>query len=210
MGYLTGSNTPQALKAMALVGEHNRTVEYIRNNKNLTPKGKQKQIGANYLQHKQQITALEAEDKAARTSKADSLRRSLFGLSGSSDANATISYRDAQDRVAAIDSEEKALELLDRADLSNDEILTKAIVGKAAEAGWGNLVNTYTAKHPYYGSKLQERQPPQRRNQYRRRNEPRHELHPHRPGRNHQAQRRHDRKPRRRGIDPTPSSEGPR
>jgi hypothetical protein len=155
MSYLTGSNTPQAQKAIALVGEHNRTVEYIRSNRNLTPEGQRKQIAANYLQYKRQITALEAEDKASRASKADSLRRSLFGLSGS-DANATISYRDAQDRVAAIDSEEKALELLDRADLGNDEILTKAIVGRAAEAGWGNLVNTYTAKHPYYGSKLQE------------------------------------------------------
>ncbi|MFJ5693315.1 hypothetical protein ACIP9X_05615 [Arthrobacter sp. NPDC093125] len=156
MGHLTGSNTPQAQKAMALIGEHNRTADYIRNNKNLTPEGQRKQIAANYLQYKRQITALEAEDKAARASKADSLRRSLFGLSGSSDANATISYRDAQDRVSAIKDEAQALELLDRADLSNDEILTKAIVGKAAEAGWGNLVNNYTAKHPYYGSKLQE------------------------------------------------------
>lgn len=155
MGNLTGSNTPQALKAIALIGEHNRSVEYIRNNKNLTPEGKRKQIAATYLQYKQQITALEAEDRAARASKADSLRRTLFGLS-SSDANATISYRDAQDRVAAIRDENQALELLDRADLSNDEILTKAIIGKAAETGWSNLVNTYTAKHPYYGSKLQE------------------------------------------------------
>lgn len=155
MGNLTGSNTPQAQKAIALVGEHNRTVEYIRGNKNLTPEGQRKQIAANYLQYKRQITALEAEDKATRASKADSLRRSLFGLS-SSDANATISYRDAQDRVARIENEAQALELLDRADLGNDEILTKAIVGKAAEAGWGNLVNNYTAKHPYYGSKLQE------------------------------------------------------
>src|SRR5688572_19697130 len=133
MGHLTGSNTPQAQKAMALIGEHNRTADYIRNNKNLTPEGQRKQIAANYLQYKRQITALEAEDKAARSSKADSLRRTLFGLSGSSDANATISYRDAQDRVAAIKDETQALELLDRADLSNDEILTKAIVGRAAE-----------------------------------------------------------------------------
>lgn len=155
MGNLTGSNTPQALKAIALIGEHNRNADYIRNNKNLTPEGQRKQIAANYLQYKKQIAALEAEDKAARASKADSLRRTLFGLS-SSDANATISYRDAQDRVAAIKDENQALELLDRADLGNDEILTKAIVGRAAEAGWGNLVNTYTAKHPYYGSKLQE------------------------------------------------------
>lgn len=156
MGNLTGSNTPQALKAMALIGEHNRSIDYIRNNKDLTPEGKTKQIAATYLQYKRQVAALEAEDKAARASKADSLRRSLFGLAGSSDANATISYRDAQDRVAAIQDENQALELLDRADLSNDEILTKAIVGKAAEFGWGNLVSSYTAKHPYYGSKLQE------------------------------------------------------
>jgi hypothetical protein len=154
--YLTGSSTPQALKALSLIGEHNRIVDSIRGSKDLTPEGKTKQIAAVHIQYKQQITALEAEDKASRVSKADSLRRSLFGLTGSSDANATISYRDAQDRVAAIQDENQALELLDRADLSNDEILTKAIVGKAAEAGWGNLVSSYTAKHPYYGSKLQE------------------------------------------------------
>jgi hypothetical protein len=156
MSYLTGSKTPQALKAMELIGRHNQDINYIRDNKNLTPEGKTKQIAAIHLQYKQQITALEAEDKGARASKADSLRRSLFGLTGSSDANATISYRDAQDRVTAIQDEAQALELLDRADLSNDEILTKAIVGKAAESGWGNLVDTYTAKHPYYGAKLQE------------------------------------------------------
>lgn len=156
MSYLTGSSTPQALKALALIGRHNQDVDYIRNNKNLTLEGKTKQIAAVHLDYKQQVNALEAEDRASRASKADSLRRSLFGLTGSSDANATISYRDAQDRVAAIQDENQALELLDRADLSNDEILTKAIVGKAAEEGWGNLVSSYTSKHPYYGSKLQE------------------------------------------------------
>jgi hypothetical protein len=56
--------------------------------------------------------------------------------------------------VAAIQDENQALKLLDRADLANDEILTKAIVRKAAEAGWGNLVSSYTAKHSCYGSKL--------------------------------------------------------
>lgn len=156
MTYLTGSKTPQAIKAMTLVGQHHQEIEYIRKDRNLTPEGKTKRIAATYLRYKRQVTKLEAEDKATRANQADSLRRALFGLYGNSDPNALISYRDAQDRVAAISSEEQALELLDRADLSNDEILAKAIVGKAAEAHWHNVVSTYTATHPYFGEKLQE------------------------------------------------------
>lgn len=156
MSYLTGSKTPQALKANELIGRHNTEITSIRANRNLTHEGKVKQIAAAHLNYKQQITKLEAEDKQISAAKADSLRRTLFGLFGNNDPNALISYRDAQDRVAAIDTEQKAMELLDRSDLSNDEILAKAIVGKAAETGWHNVVSTYTRKHPYYGEKLKD------------------------------------------------------
>ncbi|MFE8884930.1 hypothetical protein ACFYLX_03685 [Pseudarthrobacter enclensis] len=155
MTYLTGSKTPQAIKAMSLIGEHNDQIERIRQDRNLTPEGKTRRIAAVHLRYRRQVTQLEAEDKASRASQADSLRRSLFGLYGT-DPNSLISYRDAQDRAGSIDSEDKALDLLDRADLSNDEILAKAIVGRAAEIGWNSVVRTYTAKHPYYGEKLQE------------------------------------------------------
>jgi hypothetical protein len=45
---------------------------------------------------------------------------------------------------------------LDRAKLSNDEILAKAISGIAAESRWHNVLSTHTQKRPYYGEKLQE------------------------------------------------------
>ena len=156
MTYLTGSNTNQAETANNLRGDFNATVEGIRADKNLSPEGKAGAIQHHYERLSGQLKTLEAEEKQARASKVESLRKSLFGLSGYTDAQTVINYRDAEDRVASLSSEEDALRRLERAHLGNDDILTQALVQRAIEAGWGTVLEAWSARNPYKSKQLNE------------------------------------------------------
>jgi hypothetical protein len=82
----------------------------------------------------------------------------VFRLVGQQSAQNVISYRDAQDRVAALGfrDEDKALALCHRPELSGDSMLAGALVNRALEAGWVNLANSYIEANPYKGDKDEE------------------------------------------------------
>ncbi|WP_223984687.1 hypothetical protein [Arthrobacter sp. NicSoilB8] len=69
-----------------------------------------------------------------------------------------ISYRDAQDRIANLgtNDEAKAVQLFDSGQLSGDNILAAAVVSRALEADWANVANSYIEAHPYYGAMVEE------------------------------------------------------
>lgn len=158
MAQYSAHNTPQGQKAAELQESLRYTLADIRQDTKLTPEGKRARIAHYYLETKKAVEKLKAEEEANRTKTIAGLRRDLFGHSGVADANKAISIRDAQERVASLglSDEDKALELLDRATLSGDDVLTKAIVTRAVEMQWVNVANTYIDAHPYYGSKLEQ------------------------------------------------------
>lgn len=156
MTRITGSTgTPQAEKAQQARGTYNAIVENIRADRALSQEGKDEQVAQAYQRFSSDLQALEADEKAAEAREMDSLKMSLFGLYGEPDTNTLISYRDAEDRVANISSEDQALERLERAHLSKDKILTQAIVSRATSAGWHQVLNAWAEQNPSKNKDLQ-------------------------------------------------------
>jgi hypothetical protein len=143
--------------SQARVAMRDRT-EAIRADKRLTPEAKRAAIAREYLQTKREVQALQAAEANQRASRRSELTKSLFGLEGFTTAQDAISYRDAQDRADSIPAhdEERAISLLNRAHLSGDTILTKALINRALEAGWVNVANSYIEADPYKGEQLEE------------------------------------------------------
>lgn len=149
-------NTPQQQKALKLKGEYQQLVEDIRNNRTLSAHGKQKELARLYIDYKPRMEALEQEETSTAQTRAKALRRELFGLSGYVDPNTAISYRDAQDRAANIQDEDAAMSLLNRAELSGDTSLAKAVAAKAFDSGWNRVINEYADANPTSESKFNE------------------------------------------------------
>jgi len=151
------ANTDLANQTATLRQRLRETTEAVRNDRKLTPEGKLTKIARSYLDTKKTINDLKAAELQARTSRTNDLRRQLFGNTAT-DPQHAISYRDAHERVSSLSArdENKALALLDRAELSGDQILVKALISRAVEAGWVNVANTYIEAHPYEGQKLEE------------------------------------------------------
>lgn len=156
MTRVQSGNTPQQQKANALRGEYQRLIEGIRNDRTLSPHGKQKELASLYLDYKPRMERLEAEETAQHQTRSKALRRDLFGLPGYADPNTAISYRDAQDRAASIEDEQTALTLLNRAELSGDTSLAKAVAAKAFESGWNQVINEYADANPNSEAKFNE------------------------------------------------------
>jgi hypothetical protein len=156
MARLTTAPTPHAKEAEDRKAFFNERITDIRADKNLSQQGKTTLISELYTELTGHLKTLQAEEKAAREAKVDGLRRTLFGLSGSTDANTAISYRDAQDRAASLENEDAALTRLEQARLSNDDVLTQAIVAHAVSSRWTQVINTWAELNPTKAPKLEE------------------------------------------------------
>jgi hypothetical protein len=156
MTRVQSGNSPQQQKANTLRGEYQRLMDGIRNDRTLSPHGKQKELATLYLDYKPRMEKLEADENTQHQTRAKALRRDLFGLPGYADPNTAISYRDAQDRAASIEDEQTALRLLNRAELSGDTSLAKAVAARAFEAGWNETINQYADANPASEAKFNE------------------------------------------------------
>jgi hypothetical protein len=141
----------------------NLSVEQIRNAKGYSAEGKRVLIARAYQRRMQEMAELRSAANTALSKERDTLVRDLFGLDRfvnltdptGSRASLAVSYRDAQDRVARLEREDEALELLARADRSGDEILARAVVERSVEQQWLGVLNTYADARPGTEPKLQ-------------------------------------------------------
>lgn len=146
--------TPEGQKVEQAQADYNYLLESIRADNRLTPAGKRQQIAAAYLRAFRTVNEVKAKLDADKAKKIGGLRKDLFGLNGTADAQQAISFRDAQARAAelGLEDQEKALKLLDQAELSGDDIMVKALMQGSVELQWDQVANAYIDNHPYYGS----------------------------------------------------------
>lgn len=158
MAYLQTGTTEQQRKAIEIRGEFNRNVAAIRASTTLNDAGKREAIQNHYDRAAERLTTLATEDARTTADRKRKLERDLFGLSGTADSSTAISYRDAQDRVAAIDGsdQQQAVRLLTQAERSGDNHLAKAVALRAFEEGWVDVLNSYADSHPGTEAKIQE------------------------------------------------------
>jgi len=106
----------------------------IRSARALSEYAKRSQIAAIYLKLKEDMAAEQSRAGVASAADLDLIKRRLFGIddlvrgaSGAEAATVSISFRDAQSRAEQITTERDATELLQRANMTGDELLARAV-----------------------------------------------------------------------------------
>ncbi|MGV0603935.1 hypothetical protein [Mycolicibacterium sp. XJ1904] len=135
-----------------------RTKEDIAGDRTLSEVGRQAKLDAESERVRDQTRDLRKKETELIDAKKDTLQKRLFGLSSvtSSDPGQVLLYRDAQDRAARLTQKGEAEEAFAAALRSDDKILAAAIVARALEAGWRNIVNDYSAQNPTAGEDLKD------------------------------------------------------
>ncbi|WIB16670.1 hypothetical protein DEJ34_05955 [Curtobacterium sp. MCPF17_050] len=143
------------------IAEETRTryrerVEAIRNDNRFTTAAKQQAMAKLYRDTNYQLQQLGEERDAALNSKRAALEADMFGLPKYASTSDTLSYRDALDRVSRAEDAPALIALYETAALSNDTILSKAILAKAYNAGELDVVNRYLEDHTTQQDRAQE------------------------------------------------------
>lgn len=149
------SETPEGRQAEQIHTNYAKALERIRSDKHLSSEGKKEQIAAEYNRAAGSLNAIKESFNSAKILRTHVLRRDLFG-STATDSQTAISFRDAQERVGAIDTQKKAIKLLDQAELSGDTVMVKALMQRAIESSWNQVVDSYGDRHPHYRAKVKE------------------------------------------------------
>lgn len=113
---------------------------------NLTPEGRAATLDPMRNDLNEAMRSLSAQEKALVASGIQDLQRMVFGTAGTS-PDAVISFRDAQERAARLDGTE-AQDAMRRALLGQDDGLAQAILRRAIEEGWRNVVAMYIEEKP--------------------------------------------------------------
>lgn len=129
----------------------------IRANTDLTPTAMQRGLAKAYLNSKATIDALAGNAGVETAANLAAAKRAVFGIDDmtrrmtpAEQTAAQQSFRDAQQRAAALTTETEALGLLDTANNVGDELLARAVGNQALTsfAGWPNVTERYFADRP--------------------------------------------------------------
>lgn len=134
----------------------------VRTNPTLTDQAKRIAIAGLFETAQQQMSNLQQKTNDNVARKVQAATTAAFGIddiaspSSANRASVSLSYRDAQDRAAQLDSPRDGLALLARATASGDELLARAVFGQAwAQAGndpgWNAVIDQYVASRPAAG-----------------------------------------------------------
>lgn len=157
------SPTAAAKKVEQINGEFARRTADIRSNRDLTSEAKRRLLAKEYLDARSQAEQVKAKADSSRVEERARLEREMFGIDRfvstsnpeSSRASLSISYRDARDRAAQVESDKAALDLLRRAERGGDEMLARAVAEVALDNLWADTLNAFAAARPGAEPKLQ-------------------------------------------------------
>lgn len=136
-------------RAQTIKDTLNTALEKTRADKRITPVAKRQEIARHYLHAKKQLDAILDEERAFTAKQRDEVHRGVFGKREMG-PEGVIAYRDAQDRalrLGAMDGDH-ALALVINARHSDDETLATAILTRALEFGWVDVVAAYKTDYP--------------------------------------------------------------
>ncbi len=122
----------------------------IMNNDRLSDSGRRKDLAITFANYDDELSR-EIKAQADRIFTIDRDDAStVFGTKGlvGDPASLTISMRDAADRVDSIGNQVELKQVLERATRTGDEVLARAVVRKAVESRYADVVNAFTAARP--------------------------------------------------------------
>jgi len=107
---------------------YGKQVERVRHDPNLSDVGKRRAMAKLAVRTRDEVARMRQAGLDATAARISQLQSVAFGIhTQSSDPSAAISLRDALDRVAQVDSPAAAQQLLNRAVVTGDETLARAI-----------------------------------------------------------------------------------
>ena len=134
-----------------------QTLTATRTNTRLTPEGRRERMAIAYSEVRTELSSLKDRHARSYTERRNRLEDRLFGLSPSTrTATDILAMRDADDRVTAIDDEQRLSELMNSALRNSDTTLVSACLRRAWDLGSNRIVNEYADQRPDQVPLLQE------------------------------------------------------
>lgn len=150
------NNTINRLReeAETLRRQFNEQVAVLNNDKSISMHGKREIVAELTPQFGSKIDALQEQERDALEKERLSLTRQVFGSAGS--GSDVISYRDAHDRAASLNTRGEITSAMQRALDANDAVLAQAILQKAINTSVTDAVDAYAAVHPASAEKIRD------------------------------------------------------
>jgi len=131
-----------------ILDAYNAKLKRIQNNRVYSDHAKQVMAAKAYKEAQDALDQLRDNTIAQlRTRRAD-LQRRMFGYADSNDPNALLARRNATDRANQLDDPRTAADELRHALDQGDSILARAIAKRAADYGWGDVLDAYADTRP--------------------------------------------------------------
>lgn len=130
---------------------HGTHIQEIREDADLNADAKRRRIQEVHQEAATKHSELFGQKKAEITTDMESKRRAAFAppsISGADKASLAMSYRDSLDRVSKVDSDEGLREVLNRAQLTGDAVLAKAVLYRGYELESEGAVGAYLETYP--------------------------------------------------------------
>lgn len=144
-------------RAQTIKNTLNTAVDKIRDDDRITAETKRQELAQHYLRAKTQLDGLLDEERTVTAKQRNELYRGVFGKREMG-ADGVIAYRDAQDRALRLgpNDGDHALALVVNARHSDDETLATAILTRALEFGWNDVVDAYNTNYPEQRERLED------------------------------------------------------
>lgn len=142
----------QAIDAISRYREHRRQIEA---DTKLTSEGKHELLRDTHRAVKEGVAKLQQQEDAAVAAKQESLQRSLVARLGSNGAD-VVAMRDAEDRADKLNDSNEAMRAIERAVRMDDRSLAHAVIRRANEAGWTDVVDKAAQAYPSAGEAIKD------------------------------------------------------
>lgn len=142
-------------EARTEISRFQRNRDEVKNDPNLSPQGRHEQLRDAHSYVTTAVAALQRKEEAAIARQIESTERSLTTRLGSSSSD-ILAMRDAEERADNLADREAAMKALARATRSDDRSLAHAIIRRASNEGWGDVVDKAAEAYPAAGEALRD------------------------------------------------------
>jgi hypothetical protein len=133
--------------ALRISGDARTRIKGINEDPRLTDLAKREQIAQITDETKPKLAELAAKEEQIVDEHVRYLQRQVYGTAGTS-PEAVIMFRDAQERADKIEDQRPAMNAMQRALLNKDDGMAQALLGRAFDQGWGDVINAYATENP--------------------------------------------------------------
>ena len=141
-------------KANANRASTTQRIEAIRASRELTHEAQRDRIAEAFTTHRQQLGEIQAEVEERIVGENRRLEHKLWGNPSPSDTSAA-GWRAALDRTEMVANADEAIDLLARAERSQDTLLARAVALRAI-GRWPAVMGRYAKEHPEVANALTE------------------------------------------------------